>query len=411
MINVKSEIMPIRKVMVHRPGNELLNLTPDMLNKLLFEDIPYLKLSRQEHDEFVRMLKVNDIEVIYLEDLMAEVLDLGDHVKEKFVRQFVHEAGIKTSKYKNAVIEFLMGFEDNKELILKTMEGINVNELYLMNRDSEHSLADLVMEESRFLAEPMPNLVYLNDILTGIINGVSINRLYSKNRGRESIYIEYIFNYHSDFVDIVKYYDKYNSYNIEGGDILVLNEHILIVGVSQRTNVEAIEELAVNLFRGDDNVIDTVLVFKIPDKRAYMHLDKVLTQIDYDKFLYYPGIMNDLSVYEITKDMINDLKIRVVNDSLENILEYYLKRDIILIPCGGGDSVIADREQWNNGVNVLTIKPGTVISYDRNNITNAVLRRYGVKVIEIPSSELSRGRGGVKCMVIPLVREERWIEN
>lgn len=406
MINVKSEILPLRKVMLHRPGNELLNLTPDLLNKLLFEDIPYLKLSRQEHDEYARIFKSNNVEVVYLEDLMAEVLDLGVEVKEKFIRQYVHEAGIKTPKYKSAVINFLMGFDNNRELVLKTIEGININELYFVERDAEHSLVDLTGEESKFLAEPMPNLVYLNDIFTSIINGVSINKLCSKSRVRESIYAEYIFNYHPEYVDVVKYYDKYNSYNIEGGDIFILNEHIMIVGVSERTMAESVEELSFNIFKDNNNMIDTILVFKIPNKRSYMHLDKVFTQIDYDKFLYYPGIMNTLSMYEITEDLINGIRIKELNDSLEDVLEYYLKRDIMLIPCGGGDFVISEREQWNNAVNVMSIRPGMVISYERNNITNAVLRRYGIKVIEIPSSELSRGRGGPRCMAIPLVRED-----
>lgn len=411
MINVKSDIMPLKKVLLHRPGNELLNLTPDLLQKLLYEDIPYLKLARQEHDEFSRILKMNDVEVVYLEDLMAEVIDLNKEIKEKFIRQFVHEAGIKTPKYKNTVIDYLMSYDNNKELVLKTMEGINVNELYSMERDISHSLVDLVSNESMFLVEPMPNLVYLRDAISAIGNGVSINKLYSKNRGRESIYIEYIFNYHPEYVDVVKYYDKYNSYNIEGGDILVLDDHIMVVGISQRTMAESIQELALNLFKEHDNMIDTILAFRIPDSRACMHLDKVLTQVDYDKFLYYPKIVDTLSIYEIKKDVLNGLKIKEVFDNLESVLENYLKRDIILIPCGGGDSVIADREQWNNGVSVLCVMPGIVISYERNNITNAVLRRYGVKVIEIPSSELSRGRGGPRCMAVPLIREELWFRN
>ena len=139
MINVKSEIMPLKRVLLHRPGNELLNLTPDSLQRLLFDDIPYLKIAREEHDEFARILTMNGVEVVYLEDLMTEVLDLNPELKEKFIRQFVYEAGIKTPKYKNTVINFLMGFSDNKELVLKTMEGININELHAMERDMEHS--------------------------------------------------------------------------------------------------------------------------------------------------------------------------------------------------------------------------------------------------------------------------------
>ena len=405
MINVKSEIMPLKRVLLHRPGNELLNLTPDSLQRLLFDDIPYLKIAREEHDEFARILKSNGVEVVYLEDLMTEVLDLNPDLKEKFIRQFVYEAGIKTPKYKNTVINFLMGYTDNKELVLnyllKTMEGININELHAMERDMEHSLVDLVTEESKFLADPMPNLVFTRDPFASIGNGISLNKMYSVTRCRETIYAEYIFQYHREYKDTVKYYDRYNPYHIEGGDILVLNDHVLAIGVSQRTLPESIEQLGLNLFKDPDCPFDTVLAFTIPNARAFMHLDTVFTQIDYDKFTYHPGIMDTLQVFEIKEDVMEGVKVK------ENILEKYLKRDITLIPCGGGDKVISEREQWNDGSNTLCIAPGVVIVYDRNNITNAVLRRYGIKVLEMHGSELSRGRGGPRCMSMPLIREDR----
>ncbi len=406
MINVKSEIMPLKKVLLHRPGNELLNLTPDSLGRLLFDDIPYLKVAKEEHDEFARILRENGVEVVYLEDLMTEVLDQNPDLKEKFVRQFVYEAGIKTPKYKDAVITFLMEFHDNKELVLKTMEGINVNELAAMERDTEHSLVDKVTEDSKFLADPMPNLVFTRDPFASIENGISLNKMYSVTRNRETIYAEYIFNYHPDYKDTIKYYDRYNPYHIEGGDILVLNEHTLAIGVSQRTQPESIEQIALNMFKDPDCEIDTILAFNIPNSRAFMHLDTVFTQIDYDKFTYHPGIMDTLQVFEIKEDIAQGVKVEEINDSLENILEKYLNKDITLIPCGGGDKIISEREQWNDGSNTLCIAPGVVIVYDRNNITNAVLRRYGIKVLEMHGSELSRGRGGPRCMSMPLVRSD-----
>ena len=406
MINVKSEIMPLKKVLLHRPGNELLNLTPDSLGRLLFDDIPYLKVAKEEHDEFARILRENGVEVVYLEDLMTEVLDQNPDLREKFVRQFVYEAGIKTPKYKDAVITFLMEFHDNKELVLKTMEGINVNELAAMERDTEHSLVDKVTEDSKFLADPMPNLVFTRDPFASIGNGISLNKMYSVTRNRETIYAEYIFNYHPDYKDTIKYYDRYNPYHIEGGDILVLNEHTLAIGVSQRTQPESIEQIALNMFKDPDCEIDTILAFNIPNSRAFMHLDTVFTQIDYDKFTYHPGIMDTLQVFEIKEDIAQGVKVEEINDSLENILEKYLNKDITLIPCGGGDKIISEREQWNDGSNTLCIAPGVVIVYDRNNITNAVLRRYGIKVLEMHGSELSRGRGGPRCMSMPLVRSD-----
>ena len=412
-INVNSEIKPLKKVLLHRPGNELLNLTPDSLTRLLFDDIPYLKTAQEEHDEFARLLRENGVEVVYVEDLMAETLDANPEIKEKFIKQFILEAGIVTPKYKQVVFEFLKGYSDNKELVLKTMEGININELHAMERDIDHSLVDLVTEESKFLADPMPNLVFTRDPFASIGDGVSLNKMYAVTRNRETIFAEYIFNYHPEYRgNINKYYDRYNPYHIEGGDILVLNETTLAVGISQRTQAESIEALANNLFNSETSKINTVLAISIPNCRAFMHLDTVFTQIDYDKFTYHPGIMETLEVFELTpnkdenrdeEDTINVIK---MNDSLENILEKYLGRNITLIPCGAEDRIISEREQWNDASNTLCISPGVVIVYDRNNITNAILKREGIKVLEMPGSELSRGRGGPRCMSMPLYRED-----
>ena len=407
-INVKSEIGTLKKVLLHRPGNELLNLTPDTLGRLLFDDIPFLPDAQKEHDEFVHILRENGVEVVFVEDLMAEVLELSDEIESKFIRQFIYEAGIRTPKYKTLVFEYLKSFLDKKELVLKTMAGIKMGEISRAKREVEKSLVDFVSEESEFLADPIPNMYFTRDPFASCGNGIILNKMYSVTRGRETIYAEYIFNYHPDFKDKVdKYYDRYNEFHIEGGDILNLNSHVLAIGISQRTNANAIEELSKNLFNDPDCLIDTVLAFDIPNSRAFMHLDTVFTQIDYDKFTYHPGIMDTLQVFEIKEDVMEGIKVKEINDSLENILEKYLKRDITLIPCGGGDKIISEREQWNDGSNTLCIAPGVVIVYDRNNITNAVLRRYRIKVLEMHGSELSRGRGGPRCMSMPLIRKER----
>lgn len=411
-INVNSEIKPLKKVLLHRPGNELLNLTPDSLTRLLFDDIPYLKKAKEEHDEFAKILTDNGIVVVYLEDLMAETLDLNPSIKEKFIKQFIYEAGIKTPKYNKVVFEYLNTYSDNKELVLKTMEGININELNAMERDVEHSLVDLITEESKFLADPMPNLIFTRDPFASMGNGVCLNKMYSVTRNRETIYAEYIFNYHPDYKDSVKkYYDRYNPYHIEGGDVLLLNETTLAIGISQRTQAESIELLANNLFKDKSSKIERILAFSIPNCRAFMHLDTVFTQVDYDKFTYHPGIMDTLEVYEITPneeivDEEDTINVKKINDSLENILESALNKDITLIPCGAEDRITSEREQWNDASNTLCIAPGVVVVYDRNNITNALLKRAGLKVLEMPGSELSRGRGGPRCMSMPLYRED-----
>ncbi len=410
-INVTSEIKPLKKVLLHRPGNELLNLTPDTLQELLFDDIPYLPVAQREHDEFARVLKENGVEVVYLENLMAEVIELGPEIREEFLNQFIYEAGITTPKYRDLVYQYLNSYKNPLELVLKTMEGIQVSEINQKLKKNDKSLVDLVTEETDFLAAPMPNLYFTRDNFASIGNGISLNHMYSVTRNRETIFAEYIFKYHPEFREQVdKYYNRDIPYSVEGGDILNLNEHILAVGISQRTKAEAIDELAKNLFKDKNCKIDTVLAFNIPNTRAFMHLDTVFTQIDRNKFTYHPGIMDTLQVFEITEgndeNSDEDLNVVEINDSLENILSTYLKMPITLIPCAGGDKVAAEREQWNDGSNTLCIAPGVVIVYDRNNITNQVLRENGLKVLEIPGAEISRGRGGPRCMSMPLIRED-----
>ena len=402
-VNVKSEIKPLKRVLLHRPGNELLNLTPNTLEELLFDDIPFLKVAQEEHDAFAQALRDNGVEVVYLEDLMTEVLDQNPDVRETFLKQFIEEAGIRTDRYQKIIFDYLNdNYPENKDLVLKTMEGINLTELHT---DKSNSLVDLVSEASKMVVAPMPNLYFTRDNFAMIGNGVSINRMYSVTRNRETIYGEYIFKYHPDFKDVPQYYSRYNTFHIEGGDILNINDHVLAVGISQRTEPDAIDAIAKNIFEDETSPVETILAFNIPNNRAMMHLDTVFTQIDVDKFTIHPGIMGPLTVFEITAEG-DGIKVKEMTGKLEDILEKYVGMPVELIPCGGGDRIAAEREQWNDGSNTLCIAPGTVCVYERNDVTNALLKEKGLKVLEMPSAELSRGRGGPRCMSMPLVRED-----
>ncbi len=403
-INVRSEIKPLKKVLLHRPGKELLNLTPDTLGRLLFDDIPFLKVAQQEHDAFAQILKDNGVEVVYLEDLAAETIGQCPDLRKKFIEQFIVEGGVYTEEYQKALFEFFDAYKDNKELILKTMEGVRYGELKV---SSESLVTKINDDKDELILDPMPNLYFTRDPFASIGNGVSMNRMYSVTRNRETIYADYIFKYHNDYKGKVPYfYERDNNFHIEGGDILNLNDKVLAIGISQRTESAAIDKIAKNVFASADSTIETILAFRIPSSRAFMHLDTVFTQIDYDKFTIHPNIMGPLEVYELTKNG-DKVEIKLLTDTLKSILEKYLGvPDVKLIKCGGEDRIAAEREQWNDGSNTLCIAPGVIVVYERNDVSNALLREAGLKVLEMPSAELSRGRGGPRCMSMPLIRED-----
>ena len=240
--------------------------------------------------------------------------------------------------------------------------------------------------------------------------GVFLHKMRFPTRCRETIYADYIFRFHPDFEGLVKrYYDRDGHANIEGGDVLNLTEDTLAIGISQRTSPDAIEEASRNLFADPEAKIRTVLAFDIPSCRAFMHLDTVFTQIDYDKYTIHPAILGPLTVYEITPGVSDptDLHIRRIDSKLEDILEKYTRTDHVkLINCGGDDLIASAREQWNDGSNTLCIAPGKIVVYERNDVTNAILRDEGIQVLEMPSAELSRGRGGPRCMSMPIIRAE-----
>ena len=391
--------------MLHCPGNELLHLVPDELERLLFDDIPHLKTAVAEHEVFSRTLRENGAEVVYLEDLMAEVLSQSDDIRKRYIEQLIDEAGNTALLYKDEIREHLLSIEDNLELVKKTMSGLTADEL--ATKDT-HPLTDMIIPNQRFVLDPIPNLYFTRDPFATIGGGAALCRMYSKTRRRETIFGEYILKYHPEISKGIKlYYDRDIPYRIEGGDILVLSDKVIAVGVSQRTTPEAIEILAKNLFADEECNVDTVLALDIPDLRAFMHLDTVFTQIDKNKFLMHPAIERSLKTYAVSAGAGGSLVAKELTGSLNKILGKVLNIDEVkIINCGGNDRVASAREQWNDGSNTLCIKPGTVVVYDRNDITNELLDKNGINVIEIPSSELSRGRGGPRCMSMPLERKD-----
>ena len=402
-ICVRSETGTLEQVLLHRPGAELEQLVPGELERLLFDDIPYLQAAQQEHDAFAEMLRHNGTQVLYLEELMAQTLAADPQVRRRFVRQFIEEGGRIARHFQPALYEYLTALADD-ELVRRTMTGVSMEEF--LPEGQRGALVSLTRGSHRFVLDPIPNLYFTRDPFACIGEGVSLNAMYSPTRRRETIYGQYILKYHPDFAGKVPfYYRREDPFSIEGGDILNLSPRLLAVGISQRTTPEAIEILARNIFRDETAEIRTILALDIPNLRAFMHLDTVLTQVDRDTFTVHPEILGSLRVYRMTSGGRDSLQVTERTGTLEEILagEMGLTR-VKLIRCGGGDRVASEREQWNDGSNTLCIAPGKVVVYDRNYVTNAILRDNGIQVLEMPSSELSRGRGGPRCMSMPLRR-------
>lgn len=400
-----SEIKPLKKVLMHRPGEEFLNLTPNTLERLLFDDIPYLKIAQQEHDAYANALRAEGVEVVYLVDLAAEALEAGGRtVRKKFLEQFIAEAGVTSPKVAKHCFDFLNAIKDTKEMIRKCIAGIDISELKKLGKVSGFYAT---RDTGRMIIDPIPNLYFQRDPMATIGYGATLHKMWSVTRTRESIFMEYVYQYHPFYEDTKLYYDREEPYCIEGGDIQVLSKEVVAIGISQRTEPDAIADFARRLFKDKKNEFKYVLAIDIPDERSFMHLDTVMTQVDVDKFAVQDAIMDISTIYEISAGRGGEIEIVEIHQSLQKVLEKYLHLNKVeLIKCGNGKRIDAEREQWSDGVNLLCVRPGVVIAYDRNYVTNQTLKKHGVKVIEIPSSELSRGRGGSHCMAMALVREE-----
>ena len=397
-----SEIGKLRKVLLHRIGDEVNGLVPDNFERLLFDDIPYLKVARQEHDEFARILRENGAEVVYYTDETAKAL-ADPAVKDRSDDEMLAELSFTSRYVREAVTSYLKSMEP-EDLVSKVIAGVRKTDIadYVPK-----TLAEKIDASYPFFTDPMPNMYFTRDQAACVGSGVSIHHMSTATRRRESLLMKYICEYNKEFApegsEVWYRYD--GPFSIEGGDILVLNDKICALGLSERTTAEGIETFARNLLTRSD--FEKVLVFSIPKMRTFMHLDTVFTMVDHDKFTIHSEIEGPLQLFELVLGPKGDIKVSSMTDDLSVVLAKELGLGAVdLIRCGGDDPVAAQREQWNDGSNTLCIAPGKVITYERNYVTNDLLDRNGIEVLTMPSSELSRGRGGPRCMSCPVRRED-----